>query len=82
MAGLEQSKFLPSANGLIGFESKNTFQAGVGANLSPLEGSEVYTIIAAGWTPRVGTIFTPVHFFFIPDVDGVHHLSVTTGVTF
>lgn len=82
VAGLEQSKFLPSANALIGFELKNTFQVGVGANLTPLKGSEAHTIIAAGWTPRVGTIYTPVHFFFIPDVDGVHRMGVTTGVTF
>jgi len=82
IAGLEQSKVLPSVNGLIGFELKNTFQVGVGANISPLKGSEAHTIIAAGWTPRVGTIYTPVHFFFIPDVDGVHHMGVTTGVTF
>ena len=82
VAGLEQSKVLPSANLLIGFELKNTFQIGVGANLSPLEGSEGHTIIAAGWTPRVGDIYTPIHFFFIPDVDGVHRVGVTTGVTF
>jgi hypothetical protein len=82
IAGLEQSKILPSANLLIGFELKNTFQVGVGANLSPLKGSEGHTIIAAGWTPRVGTIYTPVHFYFIPDVDGVHRMGVTTGVTF
>ena len=82
IAGLEQSKILPSANMLIGFELKNTFQVGVGANLSPLKGSEAHTIIAAGWTPRVGTIYTPVHFYFIPDVDGVNRMGVTTGVTF
>jgi hypothetical protein len=82
VAGLEQSKFLPSANFLIGFELRNTFQVGVGANLSPLKGSEAHTIIAAGWTPRVGTIYTPLHFFFIPDVDGVNRMGVTTGVTF
>ena len=82
VAGLEQSKVLPSANLLIGAELKNTFQIGVGANLSPLAGSEAHTIIAAGWTPRVGTIYTPVHFFFIPDVDGNHRMGITTGVTF
>lgn len=82
VAGLEQSKVLPSANLLIGFELKNTFQIGVGANLSPLKGSEGHTIIAAGWTPRVGDIYTPIHFFFIPDVDGVNRMGMTTGVTF
>ncbi len=82
VAGLEQSKILPSGNLLIGAELNNSFQLGVGANLSPLKGSEAHTIIAAGWTPRVGTIYTPVHVFFIPDVDGVHRMGITTGVTF
>jgi len=82
VAGLEQSKVLPSGNLLIGAELDNSFQIGVGANLSPLAGSEAHTIIAAGWTPRVGSIYTPVHVFFIPDVDGVHHMGITTGVTF
>jgi hypothetical protein len=82
LAGLEQSKVLPSANLLIGFEFKNSFQVGVGAHLEPLAGSEAHSIVAAGWTPRVGTIYMPVHFYFVPDVDGVHHLGMTTGVTF
>lgn len=82
VAGLEQSKFLPSANAIIGFELKNSFQVGVGANFSPLKGSEAHTIVAAGWTPKVGNIYTPLHAFFIPDVDGLHRFGVTTGVTF
>ncbi len=82
VAGIEQGKLLPSLNLLIGAEIKNSFQVGVGASLSPLKGSEAHTILAAGWTPRVGTIYTPVHVYFIPDVDGVHRLGVTTGVTF
>lgn len=82
VAGLEQSKFYPSVNGLLGFELKNAFQIGLGANLSPLKGSEAHAIIAAGWTPRVGKLYVPVHAFFIPDVDGVHRAGMTTGVTF
>lgn len=82
IAGLEQSKFLPSGNFIIGAELKNSFQLGVGANVSPLKGSEAHTVLAAGWTPRVGTVYTPVHFYFIPDVDGNHRIGVTTGVTF
>ena len=81
VAGLEQSKFFPSANLLIGFELANSFQVGVGANLSPIGGSEAHMILAAGWTPRVGSFYVPVHGFFIPDVDGVHRAGVTTGVT-
>jgi hypothetical protein len=82
VAGIEQSKFLPSANLMIGAEIKNSFQVGVGANLSPLKGSEAHAVVAAGWTPKIGTIYTPVHFYFIPDVDGVHRMGITTGVTF
>jgi hypothetical protein len=82
IAGLEQSKFLPSGNILIGAELKSSFQIGVGTNISPLKGSEAHAIVACGWTPRVGSIYVPFHVFFIPDVDGVHRMGVTTGVTF
>ena len=39
-------------------------------------------VVAAGWTPQVGSIYVPFHVYFIPDVDGVHRAGVTTGVTF
>jgi len=32
--------------------------------------------VSAFYTP-----YTPVHAFFIPDVDGVHRMGVLTGVT-
>ncbi|HEY5923980.1 MAG TPA: hypothetical protein VIV11_20010, partial [Kofleriaceae bacterium] len=34
VAGLEQSKFIPAASGLIGFEFDRSFQVGVGVNLT------------------------------------------------
>lgn len=82
ISGLEQSKFYPSGNGLIGFEFRNSFQLGVGVNVTPLKGSEAHTIVAAGWTPRSGSFYVPIHAFFVPDVDGSHRVGVTTGVTF
>lgn len=81
IAGIEQSKILPSGNAIIGFELQNSFQLGVGAHLTPLKGQEAHSIFAAGWTPRVGSFFVPVHAFFIPDVDGNHRTGMTTGVT-
>ena len=81
IGGLEQSKFFPTANGLIGFEFHNSFQLGVGPSLSPLKGEEAHVIVAAGWTPRVGTFYVPVHAYFIPDVDGYNRMGLTTGVT-
>ena len=80
-SGLEQSKFWPSGNLLIGFEMRNSFQIGVGVNLTPLKESFAHTIFAAGWTPRAGAFYVPLHFFFVPDVDGNHRMGVTTGVT-
>lgn len=81
IAGLEQSKFFPSGNFLLGAELANSFQVGAGINVSPVRGSEAHMIIAAGWTPRVGSFYVPVHGFFIHDIDGVHRTGMTTGVT-
>jgi hypothetical protein len=81
VAGLEQSKVFPTANGLLGFEIDNSFQLGVGASITPLSGQEAHTIVAAGWTPRVGSFYVPLHAFFIPDVEGAHRTGITTGVT-
>jgi hypothetical protein len=80
-SGMEQSKFYPSANALIGFEFHNSFQLGVGVNVTPLKDNQAHTIFAAGWTPQAGNFYVPFHFFFVPDVDGVHRMGVTTGVT-
>ena len=81
VAGLEQSKFLPSGNGLMGFEINNSFQVGVGAHITPLKGQEGHVVAAAGWTPRVGNFYIPVHALFVPDVEGNHRMGVLTGVT-
>lgn len=80
IAGMEQSKFFPSANGLIGFEFAETMQLGVGVNAAPSKEKPVHMILAAGWTPRVGDFYTPIHAFLVPDVDGQHRMGVTVGV--
>jgi hypothetical protein len=82
VTGLEQSKFFPSANGLIGFEFAETFQAGVGVNAAPTKDKPLHMVLAAGLTPRVGDFYTPIHVFFVPDVDSQHRLGVTVGVNF
>jgi hypothetical protein len=81
VAGLEQSKFIPAASGLIGFEFNRSFQLGVGVNLTPDPDAPSHMIAAAGWTPAVGSIQTPVHFFFVPDPDGNHRTGATVGMT-
>jgi len=70
VAGLDQSKFIPTANGLLGFEIQRSFELGVGINLLPDSKAPSHMILAAGWTPKVGAIQTPIHAFFIPDSAG------------
>ena len=48
VAGVEQSKFYPTGNALLGFEIDNSFQMGVGTSLTPLKGQEAHAIVAAG----------------------------------
>jgi len=81
IAGLEQSKFIPAASGLIGFEFDRSFQLGVGVNLTPDPAAPSHMIAAAGWTPMVGSIQTPIHFFFVPDTEGNHRMGATVGMT-
>jgi len=82
IAGVEQSRFFPSLNGLLGFEFSNTFQIGVGVSLTPTNERGAHMLAAAGWTPRVGGFYLPVHVFFVPDPHGHHRLGLTTGVNF
>jgi hypothetical protein len=81
VAGLEQSKFIPAASGLLGFEIDRAFQLGVGVNLTPDPQSPTHMIAAAGWTPKVGAINTPIHFFFVPDTEGNHRMGATLGMS-
>ena len=80
VGGLEQSKFYPSGNALIGFEFEESFQIGVGPNLTPDPGKVAHIMFAAGWTPRVGSFHVPIHGFYVPDVDGVWRSGATVGV--
>jgi hypothetical protein len=81
VAGLEQSKFIPAASGLLGFEIDKAFQLGVGVNVTPDPQAPTHMIAAAGWTPKVGAINTPIHFFFVPDTEGNHRMGATLGMS-
>ncbi|MBA3463328.1 MAG: hypothetical protein H0T46_25455 [Deltaproteobacteria bacterium] len=81
VAGLEQSKFIPAASGLIGFEFDKSFQLGVGVNLTPDKQAPSHMIVAAGWTPSVGSIQTPIHLFYVPDPDSNNRMGATVGMT-
>ena len=80
VAGLEQSKFIPAASGLIGFEFDRSFQIGVGVNLMPDPQAPSHMIVAGGWTPHAGAIQVPLHGFFVPDADGNWRAGGTIGM--
>jgi hypothetical protein len=80
IAGLEQSKFFPGGNAVIGFELAEAFQIGVGVNAMPTKDKPAHMLVAAGWTPEIGSFYVPLHAFFMPDVDGQHRMGLTVGV--
>jgi len=80
VAGLEQSKFVPVGSGLLGFEFDRSFELGVGINLVPDTKAPSHVILAAGWTPRIGSIQTPIHVFYVPDADGNSRSGATIGM--
>ena len=84
IGGLEQSVILPSVNALVGFEINQRLQLGVGANatLSDPSGEDNYLhlVTAAGWTQPAGYFSVPIHFVYIPDVNGYWRVAATTGV--
>ncbi len=82
VSGINQSKFIPTANLLLGFEFKDQLQVGAGMNLSPFSATEdiVHMVMGVGYTPQVGSFNVPVHASFIPDVDGNWRAQLTTGV--
>jgi hypothetical protein len=86
IAGVEQSRFFPSANLLFGFELVSSglgdVQVGLGASFTPTKDEPVHMLIAAGFAPLIGSFYLPLHVFFVPDVDGHHRIGVTVGANF
>ena len=82
IAGLEQSRFFPSGNLLLGFEIFEMAQVGIGISVTPTKEEPAHMVIAAGWTPRIGSFYVPVHAFFVPDIAGHHKFGVTVGINF
>lgn len=82
IAGINQSVFIPSLNGLVGFEIDEQVQIGTGLNVNPFDpsGKYVHQIVAVGWTPPAGAFNVPLHVTFIPDVDGNWRAGTTIGV--
>ncbi len=82
ISGINQSKFIPTGNVLLGFEFAEQLQVGAGMNFSPLSEPEemVHMVMGVGYTPQVGSFNVPLHASFIPDVDGNWRAQLTTGV--
>lgn len=82
IAGLEQARVFPSANLIIGFEFARLAQVGIGVSVTPTKEEPAHMVIAAGFTPRIGSFYTPLHAFFVPDIDGHHKVGITVGINF
>jgi hypothetical protein len=66
IGGFEQSAFFASANAVLGVDFMNTFQIGVGINLSTSANwSHMVTFVS--WTPQVGDVLIPLTLSFVPD---------------
>ncbi|MFT5684701.1 MAG: hypothetical protein ACI8RZ_005645 [Myxococcota bacterium] len=84
ISGLNQSVAWPTLNLLIGCELSDALQIGVGPSIAWTmpEDKVLHMVLAAGWEARAGTLGVPLHFAWIPDVDGEDRFIATTGVTF
>ncbi|TGE21572.1 hypothetical protein E5K00_14930 [Hymenobacter aquaticus] len=67
IAGLEQNKFLPSLNALIGIRGPKGLEFGLGPNLTPLSAS---VALAVGTSFRSNGINFPVNFAVVPGNGG------------
>ncbi|SHJ42242.1 hypothetical protein SAMN02745146_3115 [Hymenobacter daecheongensis DSM 21074] len=68
IGGLEQNKFVPSLNALVGIRGPKGFEFGVGPNLTPLSAS---IALAVGTTYRSHGINFPVNLAVVPGNGGL-----------
>lgn len=67
IGGLEQGKFIPSVNGLIGIRGKNGFEFGIGPNLTPVSAN---IALAVGTSFQAYGVNFPVNFAVVPGNGG------------
>ena len=81
---MDQSVIAPSVRVLVGFEIDKSVQLAVGPNLSFHDSSGedrfIHMMGAIGYTVDAGVFSVPVHFSYVPDVDGYYSFALTTGV--
>jgi hypothetical protein len=67
IGGLEQGKFIPSVNALIGIRGPKGFEFGVGPNLTPISAN---IALAVGTSFRANGVNFPVNFAVVPGNGG------------
>ncbi|UOQ98486.1 hypothetical protein MUN81_03120 [Hymenobacter sp. 5317J-9] len=75
VGGLEQGRFLPSINGLLGIRGAKGFEFGVGPNVTPLGAS---LVLAMGTSIRSYGVNFPVNLAVVPGRDGMR-VSLLVG---
>ncbi|GAA3998328.1 hypothetical protein GCM10022408_06400 [Hymenobacter fastidiosus] len=75
IGGLEQNKFIPSLNALIGIRGPKGFEFGLGPNLTPISAS---IALAVGTTYRTHGVNFPVNLAVVPGNGGAR-ISLLVG---
>lgn len=75
IGGLEQSKFIPSLNALIGIRGPKGFEFGIGPNLTPVSAN---VALAVGTSFRSGGVNFPLNLAVVPGNGGVR-ISLLAG---
>lgn len=80
--GLNQGRFVPTGNLLVGLSLFDTVKAGVGGNVTPnFSGRSWVSMVAAvEVAPKVGKLQLPIAVSYIPSVDGNWRVGATVGV--
>ena len=75
IGGLEQSRFIPSLNALIGIRGPKGFEFGIGPNLTPVSAN---VALAVGTSFRSGGVNFPLNLAVVPGNGGVR-ISLLAG---
>jgi len=78
LGGFETEKPVFSGSLLVGFRTKNGFEAGVGPNLSTANDGTTSFVIAVGHTYKSDDIYIPFNFAVVPSAGAVKY-SVLIG---
>lgn len=80
--GMNQGRFVPTGNLLIGLSFVDLVKVGVGGNVTPNFSGRSWISMVAGVevVPKVGKLQLPLAVSYVPSVDGNWRVGATVGV--